>query len=203
MQAGDRATGKQGVAGSLGRFVPVVVAILIACSLYLPWWSITVRAPQYPQGLTVSVHLTDVRGDVDEIDLLNHYIGMMSLRDAAPVERRLAPYLVYGLAALTLAAAFLRGRAAVAALLPAILFPLGVVVDLYRWLYIAGHTLDPAAPLSSSIKPFTPVILGTGQIAQFSTVATFRVGFYVALVAAILAAWWSWRQAGRRGHGRM
>jgi hypothetical protein len=59
-------------------------------------------------------------------------------------------------------------------------------VDLFAWLYYAGHSLDPTAALSSSIKPFTPRLLGEGDIGQFSTVASFGLGFYLALIAVLL-----------------
>ena len=60
-------------------------------SLFQPWWQFTLYAPQYPQGLDdSSSRLTGVTGDVREIDMLNHYIGMAHLALAAPTERQLA-----------------------------------------------------------------------------------------------------------------
>jgi hypothetical protein len=40
--------------------------------------------------------------------------------------------------------------------------------------------------LSSSIKEFTPRILGEGTIGQFSTVASFQSGFAIAATGALL-----------------
>ena len=58
--------------------------------------------------------------------------------------------------------------------------------DLYYWLHKAGHDLDPTAALSSSVKPFTPAILGEGVVGQFSTTAMFGLGWFIGLAAAIL-----------------
>ena len=68
--------------------------------------------------------------------------------------------------------------------LPAIGFPAGFLVDLHFWMSRFGQNLDPSAPLSSSVKPFTPTVLGEGGIGQFKTYATLEPGFYVASAAA-------------------
>ena len=68
-----------------------------------------------------------------------------------------------------------------------VLFPIVFFIDLYFWLYKAGHDLDPTAALSSSIKPFTPAILGEGIVGQFSTTAHLGTGFWIAVAAAVLA----------------
>ena len=43
-------------------------------------------APQYPKGLKLDISLTGITGDVKEIDILNHYIGMRTMSDAASLE---------------------------------------------------------------------------------------------------------------------
>ena len=70
--------------------------------------------------------------------------------------------------------------------IPIIIYPIAFAVDLFLWLRYAGNSLDPNAPLSSSIEPFTPHILGVGTIGQFSTEAMFQIGFFLALLATIL-----------------
>ena len=54
-------------------------AILLLVSILLPNWSLTLHAPQYPAGLRVEARLNGISGDVNEIDGLNHYIGMRPL----------------------------------------------------------------------------------------------------------------------------
>jgi hypothetical protein len=70
--------------------------------------------------------------------------------------------------------------------LPAVLFPALFLADLYYWMNRFGHELNPHAPLSTSIKPFTPPILGTGKVGQFSTIASAGPGLWLATVAAVL-----------------
>jgi hypothetical protein len=73
----------------LANKLPIVIAgLLLLASLPLPWWQFKVVAPQYPKGLKVSVYVNRLEGDVREISLLNHYIGMKSLSDAAQIERK-------------------------------------------------------------------------------------------------------------------
>ena len=64
--------------------------------------------------------------------------------------------------------------------------PVMFLADLQWWLRKFGTDLDPAAPLSSAIKPFVPSVLGTGIIAQFETVAMPGIGLYLAILASIL-----------------
>lgn len=163
----------------------VVAALLLAASLYLPWWRMTMFAPQYPKGLTVETMLTELRGDVFELNGLNHYIGMMNLEDAAPLEKAMAPYAVWAFAALTVLSIFVRGKVAWLLRLPLILFPLAFMLDLNVWLYIAGHNLDPRAAIT--MDPFMPKMLGYGKIAQFAIQGTLLSGFYLALTAALLS----------------
>jgi hypothetical protein len=160
--------------------------VLLVASLLLPYWSITLQAPQYPGGLSVDVYAWKLTGDVAEVDGLNHYIGMMKLDDAAKLERAISRFAIPLLAALAVASLWVRGRWRWLAVAPVLLFPIIFLVDLFAWLYYAGHSLDPTAALSSSIKPFTPRLLGEGDIGQFSTVASFGLGFYLALIAVLL-----------------
>lgn len=164
----------------------LAAAVMLLASLLLPYWTIELEAPQYPEGLTATTYVTRMTGDVHEIDELNHYIGMMKLENAARLEKRLAVYLVPVAAALLLLSWFFRGWKAGLMRVPAIIFPFGVVGDLFAWLYYAGHHLDPKAALSSSIKAFTPAIVGRGTIGQFHTMARFEIGFWLAALGALI-----------------
>ena len=170
----------------LRRGATLVAAALLVASVALPYWSITLWAPQYPEGLRGVAYLDRLAGDVAEVDTLNHYIGMMRLGDAAQLERRYARLIVGAVALLLAASLPARGRARWLSAGPLLAYPVGFVADLAAWLYHAGHNLDPHAPLSSSIRPFTPAVLGRGTVGQFETAARFEAGFLMALVAALL-----------------
>ncbi len=165
-------------------------AAALLASVFFPYWKLKITAPQYPKGLKVAIYLQGAKGDVAEIDILNHYIGMRSLAKAAALERKLAlPGIALTVLGMALAAAFMRRRKWVLLLVfPAIVFPGFFAADLYYWMRDFGLHLDPHAPLSSSIKPFVPPLLGAGKIAQFHAHADFAFGHGLSMLAAILCA---------------
>jgi copper chaperone NosL len=164
----------------------VGAAVLIIVSIFLPYWSLVLHAPQYPQGLVVHAYLDRLEGDVQEIDGLNHYIGMRPLAEAAQLEKSISIFAIVALAALVLAAIFIHSPWSALLALPAILLPAVFLVDLYYWLNNFGQNLDPNAALSSAVKPFTPTILGEGVIGQFKTVAFADFGLLLATAASVL-----------------
>lgn len=160
--------------------------VLLVLSILLPYWHMRLNAPQYPKGLYVHAYLNRLEGDVREIDGLNHYIGMRPLGEAAQLERSLSLIAVGALALLLAGAVFIHNRWAAALCLPALLYPFIFLGDLQFWLANFGTNLDPKAPLSSSIKPFVPPVLGEGIVGQFSTVATPGAGLILAAIASLL-----------------
>ncbi len=175
----------------------VVAALLLVISILQPYWHLTLHAPQYPKGLVVTAYVNHLTGDVAEIDGLNHYIGMRPLNEAAIFERTISIYGIVVLALLILAAVYVHNRWAALLALPALLMPVIFLADLQYWLANFGQNLDPTAPLSSSIKPFVPPVLGEGKIAQFRTVAEPGVGLWLAIAASvvILVGLWFHRRA--------
>lgn len=163
-----------------------VAGALLLISIALPYWQITLHAPQYPKGLIVQAYVNKLAGNVSEVDGLNHYIGMMKLENAAIFERQIALVAIPLVALLAVGSCWLSGVWRVLARVPIIIYPAVFVADLYGWLYYAGHSLDPHAALSSSIKQFTPHIIGIGTIGQFSTDANFLPGFIMAVAAAVI-----------------
>lgn len=171
-------------------------AACLVASIFLPYWKLTLHAPQYPKGLHVHAYLDRMTGDVAEIDELNHYIGMRRLDEAARLERSLSIIAVSVIALLVAAAVFIHTRFAAYLSLPAALFPAAFLVDLQLWLRHFGTHLDPRAPLSQAIKPFVPPVLGQGFVGQFSTVARVEAGFHLALAATAAIAvglYFHWR----------
>ena len=160
-----------------------VAAILLLASMFLPYWKMTLKAPQYPGGLSVEVYVNRMTGDVSEIEGLNHYIGMRPLGEAAQLERAISMVAVAILVLLVLAAIFVHSPWALLLALPAILWPFIFIGDMYYWMRHFGLNLDPKAPLSSSIEPFVPPILGSGMVGQFETIATFQIGLWMAFLA--------------------
>lgn len=161
-------------------------AVLLLISMFLPYWKMQLDAPQYPGGLSVQVYVNRLTGDVNEINGLNHYIGMRPLEEAAQLERSVSVVAITILALLVLSAVFVHTKWAALLALPALLMPFVFLADMYFWMRDFGLNLDPTAALSSAIDPFIPPILGTGMLAQFVTTASFEIGLWLAFLASIL-----------------
>ena len=161
-------------------------AILLVASIFLPYWELTLHAPQYPKGLSVQAYVNRIEGAVSEIDGLNHYIGMRPLAEAASFEKSISIIGIIGVAMLILAAVFIHNRWAALLTLPALLLPVIFLADLQFWLWNFGTNLDPTAALSSSVKPFVPLVLGDSKIAQFSTTAMPGIGLWLSILASLL-----------------
>ena len=163
-----------------------LAALCLVISIFLPYWNMSLEAPQYPKGLHVQTYINRLEGDVQEIDGLNHYIGMRPLEQAAQLERSLSIVMIGVTALLVIAAIFIHTKWATLLALPTVLFPIFFLADMYYWLRSFGQNLDPTAALSNYVEPFMPPLFGEGLIGQFLTTASFGPGFYLACLASVL-----------------
>lgn len=180
-------------------FVAAMLVLLV--SLFFPYWHLDLKAPQFPQGLHVAAYVNRLVGDVDpitgsndldQLDGLNHYVGMPPLGDGAQFERTIALAGIIVMGGLLLAAVYVHSRWVVLLVLPALLFPVIFLADLQYWLWHYGHSLDPRAPLAGAVGEFTPHLFGGSKIAQFNTNATPGIGLFLAGVASVLVAVGLW-----------
>jgi hypothetical protein len=162
----------------------MIARVLLLISIFLPYWHMELEAPQYPNGLFLTAHVNHLSGDVREIDGLNHYIGMRPLGEAASFERTASVWLLIAMVLLVEGAAFVHSKWAVLLAIPVITFPIGFILDMYYWMREFGLHLNPEAPLSSSVKPFVPTVIGEGGIGQFKTYAEMGAGFWFAVACA-------------------
>lgn len=175
----------------------MLAALLIIISMFLPYWSMTLKAPQYPKGLTVNVYVNHLQGDMREIDELNHYLGMPELDKGGQLERSISAVAIVILGLLLISAVFVHNQWAAVLALPIIGYPVIFLADLWYILYQYGHSIDPKSALGGAIKPFTPPLWGEGKVGQFGTVANFEIGFYlvIAAVLVVLIGLWFHRSA--------
>ena len=138
-----------------GRVIQSVAALaaaaLVALGSQLPLWSMKLEAPQYRHGLHLHAYGTGMTGDIRELNILNHYIGMPPI-EAPAFETAMFPFGIAALIALCLLSPlhrYLRRLAVVATFAT----PLIILADLQYRLYDFGHSLDPKAPIRP--KPFT------------------------------------------------
>lgn len=146
------------------------VAVLAAGAV-LPLWRIQLVAPQYAEGLTLDMYAYKIEAgnggqDLQEINTLNHYIGMKAIHEADFVEMQWIPFAIGVFALLGLRAVAIGRIGSLVDL--GVLFCYFTVFSMgafaYR-LYTYGHQLDPKAPMT--IEPFMPVLIGRQQIANF------------------------------------
>jgi nitrous oxidase accessory protein len=160
----------------------LLAAALVAASAQLPLWSMTMKAPQYPRGLHLYAYGSTLAGDVHEINILNHYIGMPPI-EAPALETALFPF---GIAALVLISllsplhAWLRRLA----ILATVATPVMILVDLQWRLYTFGHSLNPKAPIR--LAPFTPLVIGESAMGNFVSTGMVSWGFGCIAAAALV-----------------
>lgn len=155
------------------RLLLLVLIVPLLVSFAFPLWRISMKAPQYPDGLAMDIYSYQVVGgndghDIQEINVLNHYIGMHTItRD----ELRDLDWIPFGLVAMALLAlrAALLGNVRTMIDLSMIAAYISVVAfGRFVWmLWEFGHRLDPKAPVK--VEPFMPVVFGEKQIANFLT----------------------------------
>jgi len=186
----------QGELSKPGRLLLVIASLAILPAMVLPTWRIRLKAPQYPKGLEMQIYPTTVKGDVREINLLNHYIGMHEISPDDFQEFRFIPFFIlrfFGFAILT--ALIARMAFAVIGWMDFVLFGAVMLYTLQHWLYEYGHDLAPNAPLS--IEPFTPKFIGTTHIGQFQVSSWPAAGAILMIVAGaigpVIAFYELWR----------
>lgn len=170
----------------------LVAALLVAAASQLPLWSMTMRAPQYPKGLHLYAYGTGMSGDLRELNILNHYIGMPEI-EAPALETALFPIGIGILIVLCLAAPLHRWLHRLAVVATAAT-PLVILADLQYRLYVFGHTLNPTAPIR--LKPFTPLVLGQSTMGNFVSTGMVSWGVVCLIAAAVVLVLGA--RAGRR-----
>ncbi len=175
----------------------MLAVMFLVTSTFLPYWSMTMIAPQYPKGLNVQVYVNHLEGDVREIDALNHYLGMPPLDEGGRLERSISVIAIVVMGLLVAAAVFVGNQWAGILALPSLLYPFIFLADLWLILYRYGHSIDPESALGSAIQPFTPPLFGVGAIGQFKTISRPELGLFFALAAGgvVLVGLWLHRRA--------
>jgi hypothetical protein len=166
-----------------------VAAVLAAAAAWLPYWGFVMSAPQYPdESLTLHVSHRGIGGDVQEVNTLQHYIGVRFPTDLPELEW--LPSAIMSLAVLLGAAALARGipgtvlRWTSVGLFVALLAVSALTVQ--RRLYDVGHDRDRNAPITA-VKDFTPRLIGPTRVGNFTVWSFPHVGGF-ALVAAMALA---------------
>ncbi len=152
----------------------IVLAALVLLPVFflpvLPVWHMKLWAPQYREGLTLSIYTNTIRGDLDKINTLNHYVGMKAITPADFREFTYLPQALTGLGLCALLAAILNRRwLAILGWLVFTGFAVVMFADYATWLYSYGHDLDPRAAIK--LPTFTPPFIGYAKMANFKVLS--------------------------------
>jgi copper chaperone NosL len=192
----------------LSRLLTALGAVLMLGAFAFPLWRIDLEAPQYPEGIGMLVRVNTVEGikpnDLQNINGLNHYIGMREIVPDAIPELRYMPWILGALAAGGLLAALVGRRAALVAWLAAFAVAgTAGLYDFWRWGYEYGHDLDPNAIIKIPDMAYQPPLIGSKQLLNFTAHSWPALGGILLGVAfllgavALLVAW----RGGRAGRG--
>lgn len=179
---------KQQKLHQLSRLSLLLCAVLLVLVLFQPIWQIDLDAPQYPEGLSLLIHANGIKGNVDIINGLNHYIGMKTLHSTDFIEFTLLPYIVvvYALAFL-IAAWHGRIRTLRFVLFAFILFGIIAMADFWRWEYNYGHNLDPNAAIIVPGMAYQPPLIGFKQLLNFGAYSFPATGGWFFIAGGLIA----------------
>ena len=153
-------------------------ALFLAASIALiglfafPLWRITLQAPQYPDGITMYIWVNKIKGEtsstLQNMNILNHYVGMDSIDPDSFDELRYFPIIITIMIVLGVILAFVGSRRWHIGWLSllCLLLILGLV-DFYLWEYRYGHNLSPNAPIKIPGAVYQPPFIGTKNLLNF------------------------------------
>lgn len=173
----------------------VAFGVLQMVGLYfLPMWSLTLEAPQYPGDLAlgIKIHIDKIVGanetDLENINGLNHYIGMKSIQPDAIPELKIMPFVVAGLIVFGLIASLWGTRIVVYSWAALVCLAGGVgMYDFWKWEYDYGHNLDPRAIIKIPDMNYQPPLIGTKQLLNFTASSYPDIAFYLMIAGLAIA----------------
>lgn len=170
------------------RLVALIAAIALGLAFVLPLWKITLEAPQYPEGIGMRIYVNTIAGatphDLQNINGLNHYVGMAPIKPDSFPELRWMPWILGGLLVFGLAVAATGSRkllvtwASVFALAAA-----AGLVDFYRWEYEYGHDLNPHAAIKVPGLAYQPPLIGSKKLLNFTAHSWPASGGWIAIAS--------------------
>jgi hypothetical protein len=191
----------------------MILGSLLLLGLYVfPLWNIMLGAPQYPDPLGMNIHINGIRGvgefDIQNIDGLNHYIGMRTLpKDDEMWEFSTFPLIVGGMVALGVLVGLLGYFKKVSYkwflgwfILMSVLGVLGMY-DFNAWMVDYGTNLDPNAIMKLTNPDGTPMtykppLLGHVKMLNFDVTSLPSTGawmMFAGMSMTLVAAWLGWK----------
>lgn len=173
------------------RLLLVVAALALLAMYVFPIWQIELEAPQYPEGIGMEIWINTVAGegpnDLQNINGLNHYIGMKEINPDAIPELRFMPWIVGALIVLGLGAAAVGKRWALYAWTALFLaVAIAGMIDFYVWGYNYGHDLDPNAAIKVPGMSYQPPLIGSKQLLNITAHSWPALGGIISIASALI-----------------
>jgi hypothetical protein len=167
----------------------IVLAALVLLPVFflpvLPIWQMKMWAPQYREGLTLTIYTNDLKGDIQKINTLNHYVGMKAISADDFDEFRYMPQALTAFGVLALLGALLNRRwIAILGWLAFTAFSAWMFGQYLQWLWRYGHELDPRAAFK--LEAFMPPAFGYQKMANFKVLSVPHVGTLLLGIAWLL-----------------
>lgn len=176
------------------RLLVALAALILVPIFFVPVWTIGLVAPQYPDGMGMYIGVSEVWGhdehDIQNINILNHYIGMQPIEPEAIPELDIFPPVLVGIIVLGLAAAAIGRRWALTGWL-ALFVGLAIagLVDFYLWMIDYGHNLDPMAAIKVPGMTYTPPLIGSKELLNITASSWPHIGSFFLAASMALGAW--------------
>ena len=181
----------------------MIIGSLLLLGLFkYPLWNIMLGAPQYPIPLGMDIYINGIQGvkefDIQNIDNLNHYIGMKTIpKNDEMWEFNVFPKVIMGMVALGVLIGILGFIGKVNhkwflgwLILMSVLGVLGMY-DFNLWLTDYGSNLDPNAIMSYT-KPdgtpmtYKPPLIGYQKMLNFDVDSWPATGGYMMMAGMLL-----------------
>ncbi len=182
---------------SLPRILMTSAILFVASLFVFPMWKITLEAPQYPDGLAMYIWIDKITGSTDytlqNINILNHYVGMKKIEPESIPELQYFPYIIMGIIGLGLIALFANNSKVYLlwVVIVVVLATLGLY-DFYLWEYDYGHNLEATAPIKLPGVTYQPPLFGTKWLLNFKATSLPSTGGVLFGISILLGgtAWW-------------
>ena len=173
------------------RALIIFASILLIGVFFFPIWRIDLNAPQYPEGIGLRIWVNKITGandfDLQNINKLNHYIGMKKIIPEAIPELKIMPFLIGFLILFGLVAAFLKKKSLVMVWISTIVMMMIIgLYDFYIWGYDYGHDLNPEAPIKIPGMVYQPPLIGSKQLLNMNSVSLPDIGAYLIGISLLI-----------------
>lgn len=174
------------------RILIFTAAILLGFTFLFPLWHIDLEAPQYPEGIGLEIWVNKITGqkpnDLQNINGLNHYIGMKRIEPNDIAELKIMPFVIGFMILFGLISAVVGKRFLVYTWI-ALFIILGSVglYDFYMWEYDYGHNLNPHAAIKIPGMAYQPPLIGSKMLLNFNAISMPDISFYILVVVVAIA----------------